>query len=285
MKKEQGFNLTNFNSYKIKAFCNIAYFPASTDEIVEIYNTHKHGEIIILGNGNNVILSKSSYDDSFIIFNSNFNKIEVIENEIITEAGATTLQLSETALKNSFTGAEIFYDIPSSIGGAIVMNAGASGEEIKDILVKVRYLDLADMEIKEIHTNEMGYEYRNSFFQKNTDKIVLKAWFRLKPGNPETIKDKMESIKKQRWAKQPREYPNCGSVFKRPKGYYVGAMIEELGLKGFTIGGAQISEKHGGFIVNKGNATGQNILAIIKVVQEKVKAKFGVDLEIEQRII
>jgi UDP-N-acetylmuramate dehydrogenase len=165
------------------------------------------------------------------------------------------------------------------------MNAGTKEGEIKDILIKVRYLDLTDMQFKEKTKDEMGFEYRNSFFQKNTDKILLKAWFQLQKGNPEEIKYKMEETKQIRWEKQPREYPNCGSVFKRPPGRFVGPMLDELGLKGFTIGGAQISEKHSGFIVNTGNATGQDILAVISEAQKRVKEKFGIDMEVEQRII
>ena len=165
------------------------------------------------------------------------------------------------------------------------MNAGASGEEIKDLLIKVRYLDLEDMKFKELVRNDIKFEYRNSYFQKNPDKIVLKAWFKLTPGDRERIKDKMEAIKTTRWAKQPREYPNCGSVFKRPEGRFVGPMLDELGLKGFTIGGAQISEKHSGFIVNVGNAKGSDIISLIIEAKIHVKAKFGLDLELEQRVI
>jgi UDP-N-acetylmuramate dehydrogenase len=195
------------------------------------------------------------------------------------------LEISEQALILGLSGLEIFYDIPSSLGGAVVMNAGASGEEIKDVLVKVRYLDLADMQIKEIHQEEMGFEYRNSFFQRHTDKVVLKVWLQLQPAEKTVISKKMQNIRDQRWAKQPRNYPNAGSVFKRPKGFYVGAMMDELGLKGLTVGGAKVSEKHGGFIVNFNNASGEDVLNLIHQVQNKVLASFGVELEIEQRII
>jgi UDP-N-acetylmuramate dehydrogenase len=165
------------------------------------------------------------------------------------------------------------------------MNAGASGEEIKDILVKVNYLDLQDMQIKEIQNKAIGFEYRNSFFQKNTDKIVLKAWLQLEEGDPMVIRQKMEKIKEARWAKQPKNLPNAGSVFKRPKGFYVGAIIDDLNLKGYSVGGAQISKKHGGFIVNFNKAKGQDIIEIIQHVQQLAKEKFNVDLEVEQRII
>lgn len=279
------FNLTDYNAYRIDAVGAKAWFPENETDLLEIFNQNKNKRLIVLGNGNNIILSKEYYEEEFIILNGCFDKIIISDTEIEAEAGATLLQLSETALKHHLTGFEIFYDIPSSVGGAVVMNAGTKEGEIKDILIKVRYLDLSDLKIKEISKNEIGFEYRNSFFQRNTDKIVLKAWFELRQGNPVEIKNKMDEYKNIRWSKQPREFPNCGSVFKRPKGRFVGPMLDELGLKGFTVGGAKISEKHSGFIVNTGTATGKDILDLIKEVQFRVKEKFGVELEVEQRVI
>lgn len=285
MKYENNFNLTRYNAYRLNATTEKAWFPKSENDLKEIYRQSTNLQLIILGNGNNIILSKDYYNEEFIILNGCLDKITVNNNLIEAEAGATLLQLSETALKHHLTGLEIFYDIPSSVGGAVVMNAGTKEGEIKDLLVRVRYLDLADMQIKEINKDDIGFEYRNSFFQKNKDKIVLKAWFRLNKGNPNEIKAKMEQTKQIRWEKQPREYPNSGSVFKRPPGRFVGPMLDELGLKGFTIGGAMISEKHSGFIINIDNATGRDILAIIAEAQKRVIEKFGVDLEVEQRIL
>jgi len=285
MNTKSNFNLSNYNAYCINAVCAKAWFPDNDTDLLEVFSQNKNKRLIILGNGNNIILSKKYYEEEFIILNGCFNKVSVNNTEIEAEAGATLLQLSESALKHHLTGLEIFYDIPSSVGGAVVMNAGTKEGEIKDILVKVRYLDLGDMQIKEIAKEDLGFEYRNSFFQKNTDKIVLKAWFQLEKGIPEQIKAKMEKTKQTRWAKQPREYPNCGSVFKRPPGRFVGPMLDELDMKGFTIGGATISEKHSGFIVNTGNATGKDILAVIAEAQKRVKEKFDVDLDVEQRII
>ena len=283
MKIYTNFDLTNYNSYRLQATCKMAYFPENEQDVVDFYK--KEEPFVLLGSGHNVILSKVHYDTNFLIFNGNFDAVTVANQTIEAEAGITMLQLSELALQYGLSGLEIFYDIPSSLGGAVVMNAGASGEEIKDVLVKVRYLDLADFQVKEIDKKDISFEYRNSFFQRNTDKVVLKTWLRLKPKPKEAIKEKMETIKAQRWAKQPKNYPNAGSVFKRPKGYYVGAIMDELGLKGFTIGGAQISTKHGGFIVNFNQAKGQDILNIIKEVKRQVWEKYQVDLEIEQRVI
>lgn len=285
MKIYENFDLTLYNSYRIKAACKTAYFPETESEVIAFYASGK--PYILLGSGHNVIFSKSFYETNFLIFNGNYDSIDIdpISGLVEAEAGVTMLKISELALLNELSGVEIFYDIPSSLGGAVVMNAGASGEEIKDILVKVRYLDLADLKVKEIFKEDMGFEYRNSFFQRNTDKIVLKVWLQLKPANKVKISCKMETIKTQRWAKQPKEFPNAGSVFKRPKGYYVGALIDELDLKGYSQGGAKISEKHGGFIINYNNAKGNDILGIIQEVRNRVFKKFGVELEIEQRII
>lgn len=286
MKILDNFDLTNYNSYRIKAVCRCAFFPESELDFIEIYNRHTTEEIVIIGGGYNIILSKSKYDQVFIIVGDTFSTIKKTEDELVEcEAGANTKNFSEFALAHLLTGAEIFYDIPSSIGGAVVMNAGASGEEIKDILTKVRYLDLKDMQIKEIENENIGFQYRNSFFQKHTDKIVLKAWFKLSKGDPKSIRKKMDDVKETRRVKQPKDLPNAGSVFKRPKGFYVGAIIDDLNLKGYTVGGAQISKKHGGFIVNFDHATGKDIIDIIKYVQKKTKEKFNLDLEVEQRII
>lgn len=285
MQSLSNINLTAYNAYRINAVCSKAWFPENETDLLEIFSQNKNKRLIILGNGNNIILSKDYYEEEFIILNGCFDKVTVNNTEMEAEAGATLLQLSETALKHHLTGLEIFYDIPSSVGGAVVMNAGTKEGEIKDILVKVRYLDLTDLQIKEISKEDIGFEYRNSFFQKNTNKIVLKVWFQLKKEKQERIRARMEETKQPRWAKQPREYPNCGSVFKRPPGRFVGPMLDELGMKGFTIGGAKISEKHSGFIVNVGNATGKDILAVISEAQKRVKERFGVDLEVEQRII
>lgn len=286
MRIEEDFDLSVYNSYRLNARCKKAYFPETeADLLCLLASWEEKRSAIVLGNGNNTILSKPYYYEDFIILNGCFNKITFEGTEVSAEAGATLLDLSMLAYKNSLSGFEMFYDIPSSVGGAVVMNAGSRGEEIKDLITKVRFLDLFDLTIKELTVLEMEFEYRNSFFQKNPDKLILKSWFRLSPGRPEDILQKMNEIKIRRWSKQPREYPNCGSVFKRPPGKFVGPMLDELGLKGYQIGGAQISHKHSGFIINRGNATGQDILNLISHVQREVKKEFEVELEVEQRII
>lgn len=287
MKIIQKFDLTHYNSYHIKSECERAVFVDSEEDLIEYYTLNKGKNNVLLGSGHNIILSKNYYDCDFLIFNGNFKQYEVdaTNNIIEAQSGITMTELSEIAYTHGMSGLEIFYDIPSSLGGAVVMNAGASGEEIKDVLLKVRYLDLDDMVIKEVDGDFIDFEYRNSFFQKNTNKIVIRVWLQLRAESPSKIKRKMELIKNARWAKQPRDLPNAGSVFKRPEGYYVGALMDELKLKGYTVGGAKISEKHGGFIVNFNNATGQDILEIIKEVQKRVIEYINIRLEVEQRVI
>lgn len=285
MKIIENFDLTHYNSYRTHATCSIGYFPENEEDVLMLFEKLRDESFIILGNGNNTILSKPHYIDPFMILNGCFDEIKVSDNVIEAEAGATILDVSKIALKYQLTGAEFLYDIPSSVGGAVVMNAGTKEGETKNILLKVRYLDLEDMVIKEKMNSEIDFNYRNSFFQKNKDKIVLKSWFQLKKGDPVAIEQLMLESKERRWSKQPREYPNCGSVFKRPPGRYVGPMLDELGLKGFGFGGAQVSEKHSGFIINTGGATGEDILKLIDHIKTKVFKKFGIWLEVEQRII
>ncbi|MDA7652619.1 UDP-N-acetylmuramate dehydrogenase [Akkermansiaceae bacterium] len=282
---KNNFDLSLYNSYRLKAKCRTAFFPENEEDALALYS--KKREYIVLGGGNNVIFSKPFYDLDFIIFNGNFNalKINVKAGVIEAEGGATTRQLSKAAQRSGLSGAEFFYDIPSSIGGAVVMNAGTKEGETKNIVKKVRYLDLKDLKVKETTCEELGFGYRSSMFQSQKDTVILKVWFQLPQGDPTNIKSIMEASKARRWAKQPREYPNCGSVYKRPPGRFVGPMLDELGLKGYRIGGAEISRKHSGFIINFDNATGADILSIIEYTKEKVKKVFGIDLEVEQRII
>jgi len=232
-----------------------------------------------------MILSKSYYDQEFVIIADNFSKMVVDKNIIVAEAGADMYELSILAMENSLSGLEYFYDIPGSLGGAMVMNAGSNGVEIKDTLISAKYLDTISGGIEEISADRLCFDYRSSFFQNNSHLLVLEGKMLLQPHEREEIKSRMDFIQKTRWSKQPIDYPNAGSVFKRPEGMFVGPMIEELGLKGFCIGGAQVSEKHAGFIINKGGATGEDILSLISHIQDKVEEKFNVRLEVEQRVI
>lgn len=284
MKTYTDFDLTQYNSYRLKTVCRIAYFPENGPEIRQVFQETKEKKIL-LGSGHNVIMSKDYYDEAFVVFADNLSKTVITGNIIEAEAGTTMLHLSELALKHQLTGLEVFYDIPSSLGGAVVMNAGAGGEEIKDLLQSVKYYDPIADQFHEINKEDISFEYRNSFFQRNPHLIVISAKLVLRHSEEAAIRQKMEDIKTARWQKQPRDFPNAGSVFKRPPGHFVGALMDQLQLKGHVVGGAQISTKHGGFIVNIGNASGQDIMQLIGHVQEKVRATFNLELEVEQRIL
>ena|SRR5690606_3626747 len=285
MKVYTDFDLTDFNSYRLKAFCKRVYFP-ETDDDIKILFSNKGEKKILLGSGHNIILSKERYDNDFVVFSGNYDRIEQVEGDrILCEAGANMKQLTAFALKHGLSGLEVFFDIPSSVGGAVVMNAGAGGEDMNGLIVSVWYFNPDTNKIEKIDKEQIGFEYRNSFFQKNPKMIVCRALLQLKSEEKLHIERKMKEIERVRHAKQPRDYPNAGSVFKRPVGHFVGPMIDKLGLKGYSIGGAKISEKHSGFIVNFDNASGDDIIALINFVKKAVVKEFEVDLEVEQRII
>lgn len=285
MKVFHNFDLKEYNSYRLGAVCRTAYFPESDEDIRKLFGDPQ-AKKILLGGGYNVILSQPYYDADFVIFSGNYSAIKLVDDDrLLCEAGADTKTLSEFALAQGLSGLEIYYDIPSSLGGAVVMNAGAGGEDIKGLLERVWYYNPATDAVETASVEEVGFVYRNSLFQQNPGLIVCRALLQLKPGEADDIRDKMNHTRDTRWAKQPRDYPNAGSVFKRPPGRYVGPMLDELGLKGYWVGGAKVSEKHSGFIVNFDNASGEDILTLIGAIKTKVNERFGVDLEVEQRII
>lgn len=232
----------------------------------------------ILGNGTNILFPDEGVE--YPIFKISDSEIKMNGDELFVTAGTSLIQLSIFAKENSLSGFEFAYGIPGTVGGAIVMNAGAYGSEIKDVLVESTYLD-ENGNIKILSADEHNFGYRESFYKENPKNVVLNAKFKLISGNREEIGAKMADILSRRRDKQPLEYPSAGSVFKRPEGYFAGALIEQSGLKGHTIGGAQVSEKHAGFIVNRGDATCEDVKKLIEYIKEKVYKDSGVTLECE----
>jgi len=235
--------------------------------------------------GTNIIVTEKELDGIVLKMSNGFSKISKISKNIIyAQAGCTMKNLAIFAGLQGHTGYEFMYDIPGSVGGGVYMNAGNAEGKMENVVTKVRFLT-ETLDIIEMEKNDLKFEYRNSIFKDKTY-IVLGAYFlSLNKKAPEVIKGKMEAIKNARWKKFPMEYPNAGSVFKRPQGYFAGKLIKEAGCAGLRLGDAQVSSKHTGFIVNLDKATSQDIIDLIKTVQNKVMKKFGVLLEPEQVIL
>lgn len=277
--------MKNHTSFKIGGPAHIMALPGSVDELVGLIKTCKNNDIeyCIMGNGTNLLVSDDGIRAVVIKINSNLNKVSVFGDKIVAEAGALLSAVSNSALKYSLTGIEFASGIPGTVGGAVVMNAGAYGGEMKDVITKVRCLN-KNGEIVEYTNEEMKFGYRSSRAQRE-GLIVIEVEMELEEGKYDDIVEKMRELKEKRISKQPLNIPSGGSTFKRPKGYYAGKLIDDAGLRGLRFGDAQVSEKHCGFIVNVGNATSNDVKTLIRVVQKTVSDKYGVLLEPEIKII
>ena len=237
----------------------------------------------VIGNGSNLLVSDTGYRGVIIQIGRNLNQVSVNGEEIRAQAGAMLSVIAKTALSESLTGFEFASGIPGTLGGAAVMNAGAYGGEMKDVLTEVTVLT-REGEIRTVPAGKLEMGYRTSLAAKN-GWIILEAVLKFQKGDSEAIRGRMEELKMQRVTKQPLDLPSAGSTFKRPEGYFAGALIEQCGLKGFAVGGACVSEKHAGFIVNKGGATCADVEALIRAIQDTVFQATGVELEPEIRRI
>ena len=237
----------------------------------------------MIGNGSNLLVGDKGYRGVILQIFKKMNQIRVEENKIYAGAGALLSKIAAAALADSLTGFEFAAGIPGTLGGAVRMNAGAYGGEMKQVLESVEVMT-ADGEFLTIPVEEMGLAYRTSVVeQKNY--IVLEAVISLEKGNPEKIKEVMDDLKEKRVTKQPLEYASAGSTFKRPEGYFAGKLIEDAGLRGFRVGDAQVSEKHCGFVINRGNASAAEVMELMRQVEDKVEENSGVRLEAEVRRI
>lgn len=233
----------------------------------------------VVGNGSNLLVSDGGYDGVILHIADRMDNIRIEGEKIIAEAGALLSRLSAAARDASLTGLEFASGIPGSVGGGVIMNAGAYGGEMSQVAERVRVIE-EDGKIREYSQDKMQFGYRTSLVKQNGG-IVTETEFLLKTGAQEDISAKMADYTKRRKEKQPLNYPSAGSVFKRPEGYFAGKLIMEAGLSGCSVGGAQVSEKHCGFIINKGNATAADIRRLMREIQEKVQEKSGVALEPE----
>jgi len=272
-------------SFKVGGNAKLMVTPNSVGEVLHIISVCKNYGVkyFVMGNGTNVIVKDDGYDGVIIKLGESFNHITVEDEEIVAQAGASLFDVAIEATENALTGMEFASGIPGTIGGAVFMNAGAFDGEMKDIIKSVKFLG-KNCELEELNNEDLELGYRNSMFQ-NQKFIILEVRLKLKEGNVEEIKTKIEDFHCRRESGQPLEYPSAGSVFKRPEGYYAGKLISDAGLKGLTVGGAAVSTQHAGFIVNENNATAEDIINLIEIVKQTVFDKFSVKLEQEVRIL
>ena len=268
-------------TFRIGGEADFFAVPTTKEEVKAIVAVCKELQVpyYILGNGSNLLVSDEGYRGVIIQLYKEMSEIRVDGDVIRAQAGASLAKIANTALAAELTGFEFAAGIPGTIGGACVMNAGAYGGEMKDVLVEVTVLT-QDGEIVTLLNSELELGYRTSVIAKK-DYIVLEAVIRLQPGKAEEIKAIMDDLKEKRVSKQPLEFPSAGSTFKRPEGYFAGKLIQDAGLRGFAVGGAQVSEKHCGFVINAGGATAKDVNELMKQVSAKVEEQFGVVLEPE----
>ncbi|MCD8239199.1 MAG: UDP-N-acetylmuramate dehydrogenase [Clostridiales bacterium] len=282
VKKDEPMSL--HTTFKTGGAASFFVEPSSAEETAETVKLLNELNLpyVIIGNGSNLLVSDKGYDGFVIKLGKGFSEISVSDDTITAEAGASLSGVAAAALREGLEGFEFAAGIPGSIGGGVCMNAGAYGGELKDVITKVTALN--NGEITTLENKDCNFGYRISRIMRE-GMIVLKAEFKLTPGDRALISEKMNDLAKKRSDKQPLNYPSAGSTFKRPEGYFAGKLIEDTGLRGFSIGGAQVSEKHCGFIINRGEATSSDIYSLICEVQKRVFDKFGVELQREVRLV
>ena len=278
--------MSKYTTFRIGGNASVMLTPTTDEQLASIIKKCKEDNTkpFIIGNGSNMLISDKGLDTVVINMCRPDPKIELVNGDtVVCDAGATMSKVCNFALENGLTGLEFAFGIPGSAGGAAYMNAGAYGGEMKDVLVECRHID-SDGNFGSLKGEELGLAYRTSAYEHN-GYIITTLVMKLSKGNKDEIRAKMQELLQRRKDKQPLEYPSAGSTFKRPEGYFAGALIEGCGLKGYSVGGAQVSEKHAGFVINKGDASAKDVLDLIKYIQDKVLSEKGVMLEPEVRLI
>ena len=276
--------LKNHTSFKIGGVAD-EFFEVHSEEDIKnaiLYAKEKGIPYTVMGNGSNLLVGDKGVRGLVIKIAKKFDDVEINGETIIAKAGILLSKLANIAADNGLSGLEEVSGIPGTLGGGVYMNAGAYGGELSYVVERVTYL--SEGEIKTAEKNELDFGYRHSRFSETED-IILSVELKLKKADIQEIRSKMEDYKERRCSKQPLSMPSAGSTFKRPEGYFAGKLIEDSGLKGKSIGGAQVSEKHSGFIVNTGDATAQDVLDLIKYVQDTVYKNYGVMLETEVKMV
>ena len=276
--------MSEHTSFKIGGPVRALAVPSDVSSLTRICYWLKHNKIapFILGNGSNILCPDEGLSKLFMISTEKLTNMFLLPTgEIYAEAGVSLAKLSTFAQQNSLKGLEFASGIPGTIGGGVTMNAGAYGGELKDVIQSVVTYYIPEQRLYELSNEQCTFGYRGSLFKRLGGNIILSAVFKLEPGDKDEIAAKMRELNERRRDKQPLDYPSAGSAFKRPEGHFAAAMIEDAGLKGFSIGGAQVSEKHSGFIINKGGATSKDVYDLMMHVRNTVGKQTGIGLELE----
>ena len=277
--------MSRHTTFRIGGSADYFVKPGNADEVAAVIAVCREYNIpyFILGNGSNLLVSDDGYRGMIINIMDNMDSVTVDGRIITAQAGAMLVRVSVMARDNALTGLEFASGIPGTIGGAVYMNAGAYGGEMKNVVKTVRAIDEYGR-IYELDSEKMDFSYRHSIVEERK-LIVLEVTLELEHGSREAIDDRMKELAEARRSKQPLEYPSAGSTFKRPEGYFAGKLIMDAGLRGYSVGGAQVAEKHCGFVINKGGATASDVVELIRDVQHDVDGKFGVTLEPEVKML
>ena len=289
MERIENADMSEYTSFRCGGRADLLLIPETPEELREAFaEVCEHDgdmeSMLMLGNGSDTLVRDGGYRGTVIKLGEGFSRIAIDGNKVAAGSAALLSQVAKAAAAASLSGLEPLSGIPGSIGGAVFMNAGAYGGEMKDVLESVTALSRATGEIKEIPAEDLDLSYRHSVFTETGD-VIISTVMKLTPDDKEAIDARMKDYTDRRNEKQPLQYPSAGSFFKRPDGYFAGKLIQDAGLKGLSVGGAQVSEKHSGFIINRGGATASDIISLMKLVQNTVYDRFGVMLEPEVRIV
>lgn len=277
--------MSSHTTFKIGGNARLLVYPENEEQISRIVKCAKDNgvRLVTVGNGSNLLVADEGIDACVMVLDQRMGDIRLIDDETIyAPAGVMLIKLCRFALEHSLSGLEFAYGIPGTCGGGAFMNAGAYGGEMKDVLYRCDHID-SNGEAGYLEGDDLELSYRHSAYYDNGC-VITGLYLNLKKGDKDEIKAKMDDLLSRRKAKQPLEFPSAGSTFKRPEGYYAGALIEECGLKGKSVGGAQVSEKHAGFVINKGNATCNDVLELCRFCSDTVFKEKGVKLEMEIRV-
>lgn len=278
--------LSQHSSFRIGGAADLALFPNSSETLCQTLSVLREHEIpvLVIGNGSNVVFSDEGYRGA-VVFTGKCRNIKIKDNVVHADAGVLLSSLASAVRDESLCGLEFAFGIPGTLGGAVYMNAGAYGGSMSDICIKTEYYNIKTGQLGELVGDAQGFGYRKSSYQLYPERVILNATLQLKKGDRNTISQQMRTYWNKRRTAQPLELPNAGSTFKRPEGYFAGKLIEDCGLKGLTVGGAQVSEKHAGFIVNIGGATCEDVKRLIEQIRTTVLQQTGVELECEIKFL